>query len=141
MKKMMTAPKPSTSSAPKQHGLGLGLVSGSQELVLSDPDATTTVVADPDLGEAREAFAKAVERAKENAPFLDFENESAASSSLSTILAIFDGARREADASLTRQYAHECAQIDRKAASWSGEAMKLRDELAILEGELSAIAV
>lgn len=139
MKNLDTKKPAPTSGMQSPSGLGLGLVPGNQEVTLSEPDAMMTVIADPDLDEAREAVTKAAEQAMEIAKYLDFENHEAAASSLSMMYAQFDSARRCADASLTRQYEHECAQIDRKRASWLGVREKLRSELEDLERELSAI--
>jgi hypothetical protein len=124
----------------KKAGLGLGMVAGAQDLTLSNQDAVVSVVAEPDLSDVHAAFQKASERVDNVAKYLDFSSDESARSSISTIMTIYDEARRTADLSLTRQFEHEDAQIDRRVASYLGELEKLNEELRLLEDELAAIA-
>ena len=122
--------------SPNTVGLGIGLMTGTQEVTLSNQDSVLTVMADPDLSTAREAYGDAKSRALGLVNSLDFSSDQAATSSLSSVMAIIDGARRVADLSLTRQYQHELAQLDHRTASHQGEMEKLTQELKLLEDEL-----
>lgn len=117
-------------------GLGHNLVGGSNEVTLSSQDSVLTVIAEPDLSAARDAFRIASERAASIVNSLDFSSEESAGSSLSAIMAIYDGARRTADLSLTRQYESESASLDVLESSYHGVMEKLTQELKLLEDEL-----
>lgn len=121
-------------------GLGLGLVTGSQDVTLSDQDAMATVIAEPDFSEVHAAFTEASERVANAATSLDFSTNESVASSLNTIWMMLDHARRASDLSLTRQYEHERAQLDRREASYKGQLAQLTEELSLLEDELASMA-
>ena len=133
------APPTGKTRAGALPAFGLHLTNGRQDATLADPDALRTVMAEPDLETAKAAFGQAMERAAALVPALDFTNETAAHSSLATLLSLLDQAWRTADRAVTQQYESEMAMLDRREASWNGVKLQYEHELALLEKELAEI--